>query len=111
MRLHVSDLADERVWPVVSALDDELCHHHRVVCSPSKGPNPPLRRREVGRVEGEGLIFGIPSTGSLQATNIGTVAQFRLSITPDMFVVLGRLEEELLLLWSSLATESRLEDG
>ena len=111
VRLHVPDLADERMRSVALALDNELRHHHRVIRSPSKGANPPLRSGKVGRVEDEGLVLRIPRGGGLEAANVRAMAQLGLCIAANGLVVLCRLEEEFLLLGSALTAKSRLEDG
>jgi len=110
VRLHVPDLTDERMWAVTLALDNELRHHHCMICSSSKGADPPLRCGKVRGMESKGLILGIPGGGSLEAANIRAMAQFSLCITSNGFVVLGRLEKEFLLLGSTLATKGRLKN-
>jgi hypothetical protein len=65
----------------------------------------------VRRVESEGLVFGIPCGRGLQAPYIRAVAQFCLCVAANGSVILGGFEEELVLLGSTLTTESRLKDG
>lgn len=56
----------------------------------------------------EGLVVWIPCGGGFEAANIGTVAQLSLSVASNDFISLSWLQKELVLLWSSLVSESYL---
>lgn len=58
----------------------------------------------------ECLIFGIPSCGSLETTHIGTVAEFGLGITANIFIILSLFQKLLVLFSISLIAEGDLYD-
>ena len=107
--LQVADLHDEGVRTVVLATDIQLSHDHRVVGSAAEGTNPPLRGSECGRVDGEGLVIGVPGGGGLETADIGSVAQFSLGVATDDLVFFGTLEEQLVLLGAALFAKGHLE--
>ena len=59
-------------------------------------------------VEGKGLIRRVPSGRSLQPTHVGAVTKFGLGVAPNVFILLGFLQEELVLFGSSLVAEGFL---
>lgn len=107
--LHVSDLDDERMGSVGLSIDDQLSHHHGVVGSSTQRADPPLGGSQAGRVDDEGLVLGAPGRGRLETADVRTVAQLRLRIASDDLVFLCPVQEELVLLWSSLLSKSDLE--
>lgn len=108
VRLHVADLHHEGMRSIVLPTDHQLRHHDGMVRGPSQRANPPLGGRQGRRVQGKGLVFGIPRRRQLETADVRTVTQFRLRITSDDPEVLRGLEEELVLLGSSLFSQSDL---
>lgn len=106
--LHVADLDNEGVRSVGLALDDQLGHNAGVVGHLSERANPPLARRDMRRVDGEGLVLGVPGGGGLETTHVGSVAQLGLGVATDDLVLLSGLGKALLLLGSSLVLQSNL---
>jgi len=60
------------------------------------------------RVNGEGLVFLVPSGCCLQSTDVGAMAKLGLSIAADDFVFVGLCEPLFLLLRCGLALECNL---
>lgn len=108
MRLQVSDLDAEWGWSIRFAVDDELGHDNRMVGSPSQGSNPPLAGGQMGRVDGEGLVVFVPSSGCFETTDVGAVAKLGLSIASDDFVIIGLCEPLFLLLRGALTFQRDL---
>jgi hypothetical protein len=106
--LQIADLDAEGSRAVGLALDDQLRHDDCVVGSAAQRTNPPFARREMGRVDGEGLVVLIPGGGCLETTDVGAVAQLCLRIAADDLVVVGFGEPHFLLLGGTLLAECDL---
>jgi hypothetical protein len=106
--LEIADLDAEGGRAVRLALDDQLRHDNCVVGSAAQRTNPPFACREMGRVDGEGLVVLVPCGGRLEAADIGAVAQLCLRIAADDLVVVGLGEPLLLLLGGTLLAEGDL---
>jgi hypothetical protein len=106
--LQVSDLNAERCWSVRLAVDGELSHHDSVVGCAAQRPNPPFTGSQMWRMDGEGLVVGVPSSCGLESADVRTVAKLRLSIATDDLVVFGLCKPLFLLFGSSLAFECDL---
>lgn len=72
--LQVTDLDNKWMGAVSLSIDDQLCHHDRMVCSFSQRTNPPLRRRQGWGVDDEGLVLGIPCSGSFETPDVRSVS-------------------------------------
>lgn len=57
------------------------------------------------RVDGEGLVIGVPCSSSLQSSYVRAVAQFSLSVAANVLVRLCGLEELLVLLRIALISQ------
>lgn len=101
----------EGVRTEVLSADEQLGHHNGMVCSATKRSNPPLGGSQGRRVNGEGLVIGIPGGGGLETTNVRAMAQFCLRVATDDLVFGGTLKEELVLFWGTLFTEGDLKVG
>jgi hypothetical protein len=101
--LEIANLHAERCWAVRLAVDYELSHDNRVVGSTAERTNPPLACREMGRVNGESLVVGVPRSRRLQAANVGAMAELGLGVASDDLVVVGEGEPFLLLLRCGLS--------
>lgn len=62
-------------------------------------------------MNGKGLVAGVVCRRRLQPTDIGSVAELRLSVTPEDLILLRTFEEDFVLLGSSLLTESDLTES
>jgi hypothetical protein len=107
--LQVSDLDNEGVWSKGLSVEDKLRHNHGVVGGAAQRANPPFRGSEMGGVNDEGLVGGVPGGGSLKTTNVGAVSQLGLGVATNVLVVLCWLKEELVLFGSSLVSEGSLD--
>lgn len=108
MCLQVSDLNTERCRAVGLSVNDELCHDNCVVGGTSKRSNPPFACCEMWRVDGEGLVFGIPGRGSLETTDVGTMTKLSLGVAADDLVILCLGEPQVLLLFCALLSKCDL---
>lgn len=108
MSLEITDLHHERMRTVVLSTDKQLGHDNRMIGSAAKGPNPPLGGSQSWGVDSKGLVIGVPSSGGLQTTNVGAVAQFRLSIASDDLVFGRTFQEELMLFGGTLFAQCHL---
>lgn len=106
--LEIANLYDEWVGPVTFTTDEELSHHYCVVRSATERANPPFGGSQGRRVDGEGLIGGVPGGGGLETADVGAVTQFGLSITTNNLVFGGALKEELMLFGGTLLTKGHL---
>ena len=75
-----------------------------MIRSPTERADPPLRRGQVWRVDGKGLVFSIPCRCSLQAPDIGPMAQLCLGVATNILVFLCLMKKQLMLLWCPLIT-------
>jgi hypothetical protein len=107
--LHVANLHHEGVRAIVLSTDEKLSHDHGMVGSAAERANPPLGGSECGGVDGEGLVLGIPGSGSLETANVGSVTQLGLGIATDDLVLLGALKEVLVLFGAALFAEGDLK--
>lgn len=55
---------------VVLPVDIKLGHDNCMVGSSAEGTNPPLRRSQGRRVNGEGFVLWIPGSSGLEASDI-----------------------------------------
>lgn len=108
MGLEIPNLDDKGMGTEVLATNVELRHDDGMVGSPAQRANPPLGRGQRRAVNDEGLVFGIPGGRSLQATHVGTVAQFRLRIATQDLVPLSAFQEKLVLFRSTLFPQGYL---
>ncbi|TKW50409.1 hypothetical protein CTA1_8296 [Colletotrichum tanaceti] len=103
--LLVADGHDEGVRADVLAVEDQLGHDDGVGGGPAQGTDPPLGGSQMRRVQDKRLVGGVPRGRGLQATDVGAVAEFGLGVASEDLVVLGRLEEELVLLRGALLAQ------
>lgn len=100
--LQITNLDNERVGAIVLASDEQLGHNHGMVGSATQRADPPLRGSQGRRVDCESFVVRVPSGCCFQATDVGTMAQFRLCVTSNDLVFRSWFKEELLLLRGSL---------
>ena len=111
MSLQITDLHNKWVRAIVLAVNKQLSHDNRMVGGATERSNPPLGGSQCGRVNGEGLIAGVPGGSGFETADIGSVTQLGLCVAADDFVFLSALEEQLVLLGGALFPEGHLEDG
>src|SRR3954451_15899893 len=98
MGLQITDLHHKWVRAIVLAVNKQLSHDNRMVGGATERSNPPLGGSQCGRVNGEGLIAGVPGGSGFETADVGSVAQLGLCVAADDFVFLSALEEQLVLL-------------
>lgn len=111
MGLEIPYLDNEGMWAVGLSIQDQLRNHDSVVGRLSERSDPPLGGGQVRRVQCECLVLWVPGGSGFQPSDIGSVTQLGLRVAADDLVLLGTLEEELMLLGSSLLLECLQEHG
>ena len=110
MGFEVTDLHDEWVRTIVLAINKKLGHNHSVIGRATERSNPPLRRSQCWRVDGECLIVGVPGGGGFQTAHVRSMAQLCLRVATDNLVFFCAFKEQLALLRSSLLAKSHLDN-
>lgn len=107
--LHRTDRDAEGMRTIVLSVRNQASHDNGVVGSLTESSNPPLASSEVWGVELKLVGLGDVGGGGLDALDVRSVSDLSLGIASNDLVAKGTLEEELVLLLSSLGDQGRHE--